>query len=728
MVFVVLASVVGIAALVRLITRKDLCLCLFAVVPGIVGVLYVAALFGGLRPAGRGLFYGGIAAGAAAITLGIFRRDSRALLADMVSPGPLLFLVAAAAYWACYREHAFFWWDEFSHWGPAAQELIFTKGLPGSGTWLAFQDYPPGSALFEYFFAVNSQDSEAVIAFAHFILLAAPLTVLFAGQRWKQAHWVGLTLALVLLLVFTRGYEFLSIYVDSLLSVYFGVTLVVWLGSTSWSTAAYVIPSLFMLPLLKKAGYYMALVSAAVIVVDACLRLAAANSSGGQTLRSILGTMALRIGLAIKWIWEFTRASRAAILLLVLLPLTAVLGAFVDGFLAVGLFIVVCVMAFLVSPSRWFAAVAAFRRTGTVGTCAIWAALAFAPFASHYSWQHWVRGNALRSTFAMRPWQSYSDVVHAFGESPTERETGTLKAFMERFRRARLSAYDTTLYSALRKRAALFERIDPPRLSASYWSVCILGLFALAAWTAGTGAAPRMRLAAAGSIVFISYAVYMLGLLANYIQAFTKVEGLRVAGFERYAWTYLMGMALLACGLLALHARRGDAASPAQRKSAMAGVLLLTAYLYVFENPRAFIVPPASGAPRVEIREEIRPRVEFVRRHTSADDRVFIVYQGKNGLEFWVTRYELMPRQCNLKDWSLGMFFYKGSWLGSRLSPDHWKQMLARYCYSHVFVAQADGEFWATYGQIFDTGSNEGDFLFRVTASADNEIHLTPVR
>ncbi len=144
-----LAAIFGVAAAVRRLTGGSANRCLMAAGGGIVSLLYVAALGGQVRAGTVCLLAGGTAAAVGVLAGAIFEEGCRKSVRAFLTPGPVALAVGMVVYWQVCAGAQLRFWDEFSHWGPAAKELIYTHHLPVEGTCLDFQDYPPGTALLQ---------------------------------------------------------------------------------------------------------------------------------------------------------------------------------------------------------------------------------------------------------------------------------------------------------------------------------------------------------------------------------------------------------------------------------------------------------------------------------------------------------------------------------------------------------------------------------------------------
>jgi hypothetical protein len=707
LVLIVLASVIGLALLLGSLTRRDLGLCLFVTVPGIVAILYLGALAGLLRPTAVTLFYAGLAACPIAIAVAVLQKRFLSLVADTLSPGPVILVAAAIIYWAVYRDATLLVWDEFNNWGFAAKEMFFTNGLPDGGTGNAFQDYPRATALFQYFFVRNTYWSEGGVLFAHFILSMAPLVVLFRNYRWKQMHWVALTLVFALLMCYTAGRWPRVILVDFALAAYFGVALIVYFSSEAESSVlAMLVPALFIMPLVKTPGFGFAMVCVAIIAADLTLR----RIVGGRTLWGAVagaGRAAWRLA---------TRAD--------------ILRAFPAA----------------TAWTRRLPGATAARGPHWVRRAALVALIVAAPLAAHWSWQIWVAETGLRRSHEFGHNRSYASVLRSFGAKGDPREVATRRAFVEALVSKPIAVLKKdTIYQSFRRSSPLLQKApELGRLTTAGYALVALALFAAAFWMMPSPGA-RIRLVACVTILFAGFAAYLACLLADYLMGIHPKQGQALIQFHRYVWGYLMAVVLLAWAVVAGTVRRQDSTWP--RRTAVPFVILLvfTAYLHIFENPRYTIIP-AEGSPDGqqadpdwgELRRTLAPRVEFTRGIVEPDDDIYIVQRCGDALtsenfHTWICRfmfagYEFCPLRTNLVCWTEKKPDCPCDPLAFGISPRRWERMLTRF--SYVFIMRSDERFWKVYGGLFEPSGqrDETAFLFRVSYKASGHLVLIPVR
>lgn len=198
--------------------------------------------------------------------------EVRLLLRDQpeggIEPVIGLFVLFCAGFWLVHHDSRYFYFDEFGHWG------IFIKDMWALDTfWQADSNalhrrYPPGAQVWQYAFTIFAPKVDASAYFAQFVLLIAPLMVLFERLTWKQPVWIlGLVIAAVIGLS-NFGHGIASLYVDHLVSTWFAGTLLIFMhGGRSAPIRLLLLLALpiTVLTLLKDAGFAFALAAAAII-------------------------------------------------------------------------------------------------------------------------------------------------------------------------------------------------------------------------------------------------------------------------------------------------------------------------------------------------------------------------------------------------------------------------------------------------------------------------------
>lgn len=283
-------SLLGYCLLLARLTRRNAGAYPPVVVAGITIVSYAAALMGALPWVARAMLFGGVALLAWLLILHAHSFPRRFWVSG---PRPSLHLswslcvfAGLAVLAAAICAPAAYWdWDEFSHWGLAVKTLTLRHALWDSQSAVAFADYPPGTALFQYWALCGTRFTEGGTLAAQAVFMLAFLTPLLRmPDAWvkrmpfaRQPRWtIALRGTAILLTVFSVlhffGFGWCRMDVDGMLAVVFGSTLAAYaMGApqSRWAVGC-ALAGVGVLPLLKTSGLLFALVGATIIIVDAC--------------------------------------------------------------------------------------------------------------------------------------------------------------------------------------------------------------------------------------------------------------------------------------------------------------------------------------------------------------------------------------------------------------------------------------------------------------------------
>ena len=172
--------------------------------------VYVFSLLGGML-AGRWIL---IAVG---IVLGIWMIIAHSR--EMLRWGVLFFIVACTLLYCRYHDSLLLAYDDFSHWGMLVEHLLKYDALPdATAELIAFQSYPPASALWVYYVCSFLGGSEGIMLSAQaWLVLAGMLPIAaLAGENNRASKLMGLVAPILVILSLFQGTA--SLMVDNLLA------------------------------------------------------------------------------------------------------------------------------------------------------------------------------------------------------------------------------------------------------------------------------------------------------------------------------------------------------------------------------------------------------------------------------------------------------------------------------------------------------------------------------
>ncbi len=233
-------------------------------------LLFVGGL-AGLLPAMRAFL---LVLGTAVLVYELTRHRHRSLSA-LGSVSLAVFLAACGIYFLVHGTSEFRYYDEFSHWGIYLRDMVANGGYWSADTNSLHPRYVPGAPLWQYLFVFGGMPREGTAYFGQFILLFAPLLVLFESLRWKQAGWLVGILVLILFGFGNFGHGIASLYVDHVVAAWLAGIFLNFMADLHDSAPRrllrFVIP-LTALALIKDVGFFFALALAAIFTVLLLIR------------------------------------------------------------------------------------------------------------------------------------------------------------------------------------------------------------------------------------------------------------------------------------------------------------------------------------------------------------------------------------------------------------------------------------------------------------------------
>ena len=279
-------------------------------------VLVMIALFAGgllnkLAEASLIIFWLGLTLLVLSLTIKKYR-ETTLEISDIVSfVATLLCFWILASIWLI--DFRFLGYDEFTHWALIAKFLIDHHAFPDSSSHIAFMQYPPGTAVIQYFFGKTSNAPEQSVLFGHLTLFFACGLYLTSAAKSNLGRTA--ILAWVLLTTYILRYDMSFIFVDAMLGAFLGTIFF----TAAWSISVedsrmrakliwLIVPVIAYMPLIKHVGLVLGLSAAGSILAIQAVwlvrqRKALATDSNATSL--IVGLVVGTFGVIISyWLWK----------------------------------------------------------------------------------------------------------------------------------------------------------------------------------------------------------------------------------------------------------------------------------------------------------------------------------------------------------------------------------------------------------------------------------------
>jgi len=268
-------AIIGAAGPLTIMSHKRLEEQLPIAAAAMIALMYAFGLAGRLV-AGWYAVLAGCALGLFLTLFTVIRKWKSSIIRLFLTPGSLFLLLIFGWLFLCFRQHAPFTWDDFSHWMLAVKNTMLWEAFPSAveEATVSYRSYPPGATLFAYFWtrlsgAFNEGDPQrAMNLLTLCFLLPAMRKQTF--QHWFSALSMAGILFLLPLVYHGRAYQ--TVYVDILMGCIMLHAVSTWfLCEHDGHTLASVCASLFLLPLLKDSGSLMGLMVLMILAIDLLL-------------------------------------------------------------------------------------------------------------------------------------------------------------------------------------------------------------------------------------------------------------------------------------------------------------------------------------------------------------------------------------------------------------------------------------------------------------------------
>lgn len=194
---------------------------------------------------------------------------------------------------------------------------------------------------------------------------------------------------------------------------------------------------------------------------------------------------------------------------------------------------------------------------------------------------------------------------------------------------------------------------------------------------------------------FVTSTAYLTLLLITYIYLFGGYEARVLASMYRYVHPILGGWILF---LSIFILSEISPHIPFKRIFASAKILIAACLIfYILGLERKMgLGQPENLETALNLSAKIKSTLPI-----NDPKKIFVIWQGSNGIEYWMLRYNLYPHTAqNEAVWTMGDKIYKGDMWTEDLSDLQAKELFSKFDY--IFVAKSTPEFWVRYGHFFN--------------------------
>ncbi len=388
---------------------------------------------------------------------------------------------------------------------------------------------------------------------------------------------------------------------------------------------------------------------------------------------------------------RMTAAIIRLIPVVIVLPLIKQIGVFLS-------LVIVAVVVFDV-------ALAELDRVKKIQFLGMAALLGFSCMFSYVGWNQHVKNMGVGPTFPTH--FTVSEVAQAvFSDSATERQKVTVANFTHRL--------TTPFLNGFRK------------LNMQQYLLLLSGAFMLfLRRVTAADQPPSLKKFAPIAVLFAGFFLYLAILLVLYLFSFSAYEGTRLASFDRYANTYLMGLLLVLFGMSLSRYLSGARSKAVTFSFVIISLLAVIPSLGRVILDATRVIRAELGTQKPGAVDNISRYREMIERYTPPRSRIYFFWQHSVGMELQMLSYWAIPRTFNVDCWSLGEPYDDGDIWTCRMSPIDLEKTLSDYDF--LFVGHADPKLEAILLPITGFESVSSGSLFRIV-NENNRLAVRRVR
>ncbi len=277
--FVVFTIIFCFAACLTIVLKKRIEQVIPVAVLAVILIVYVFGMFDNLR-LGVCIVQILTAAGLAFLGITVLKFDKENKLKELreyiLTPGLVIYMCLFALSIFINKDRILQNYDEFNHWAVIVKNMFMYNSYgTNSESIVAFNEYPPFTAIFQYLFLdINNVYSEDIIIMAQNILYFSIIIPITKNIRWNKSFrkiFIILPLMVFVPMFFYENF-YLDILVDAILGVMFAYTIYAAYDEKD-VTFKYVqiYTGIIMLALTKTSGIGLAVLALIIILIKVIL-------------------------------------------------------------------------------------------------------------------------------------------------------------------------------------------------------------------------------------------------------------------------------------------------------------------------------------------------------------------------------------------------------------------------------------------------------------------------
>lgn len=261
-------------------------------------------------------------------------------------------------------------------------------------------------------------------------------------------------------------------------------------------------------------------------------------------------------------------------------------------------------------------------------------------------------------------------------------------------------------------RAQIIPAINLPYSKAILMISIIFIILLITSNKIGTSVKKRLFITYIGFL--IGTFIYLCTLLYSYMFTFSNFEGIRLASYDRYVLSYLVGTSLYLFIFLLINKseslinKKNLGNTWNNIKNIIYCITMFLIFNFLYENTKYpislnIIHARESVSKTIEIRKPYDEILKWSKYITNSDKKTYILTQGDLGLNKLILMHTIYPSNTEwLTDYSVSLTpYYEDDPWTMIISPEDWQKYIIEN-YNFVYIFAYDDNFTKLYGQFFD--------------------------
>jgi len=190
--------------------------------------------------------------------------------------------------------------------------------------------------------------------------------------------------------------------------------------------------------------------------------------------------------------------------------------------------------------------------------------------------------------------------------------------------------------------------------------------------------------------------------------SFSAYEGPRLASYERYVNTYLVGVLIVLFGVsLSQYCK--------EKRKKIVTIAFITICLLVMHPGLDEALTDVKHAIRGQQNKNIEYFAKYwkvIENHTTPTSKIYFIWQNSKGGELQNFSYGIIPRDSNRGCYSIGEPYFDGDVWTCRMISSEFEEDLMGYDY--LFVAHADKKFEDNFLPLLGSGGVQDGSLLKI--------------